>query len=731
MNLNKIIFAKKLSRITLSSTLIVFLLLGINNDVFAFQSQNHYHEDTILVAQLLEKAIGKYHHDYEGALEDAHKALKISQIYNDKSWTVKSHHRIGRIYEANNHLVEALFYYQNELALVNQVSNNLKIDIYFDLAKIYNKTGDYVSSRKDFLKVIELCEQTDNFKMKRLAYNGLGDLYTLMNDFEKAAEYNFKGIQLSQKNHDVKEECNGYRQLAALYQKANNAESSYKYANMAFNLLPQVKDTQVIVLTHFTYAKSLNLLKKHTEALMYFERAKALVENFGDKANIAKANLYLAETFNLMGYRYKAEFHFNEAFKYVTFIESYELSKLYYEFGVFNTKLEGKSDVVEKSLNLSLQTALGGNHKDVIQKSYFALSELNRKKANNSVAYTYLQAAYAYRDSVIKDENLKHIAETQFAFDEEQANKKMTKMQHEKFTIIGVSIFALLFFGIFGMYYFMRQQKANNAILAQKNQEIEQQVQLLAESNGVLQQFAYITAHDLKEPLRSISSFVNIIQRRYIKALPLEATEYMNFVTGGVKRMENLLSALLEYSTVVADNTRVIQVTPLKEVVKEIIQNLHHSIEQRNAVVRYPSVLPDILISRVHVTQLIQNLVANALKFSETQPIVEIGLKRHNETLVIYIKDNGIGIKEEYADKIFKVFQRLDRTQTYEGTGIGLSICKSLVDKYGGKIWFESKANEGTTFFMAFPEHMFSELPDLKKIKMETYNSSIPLTALK
>jgi signal transduction histidine kinase len=731
MNLNKFIFAKKLSRITLSSTLIVFLLLGINNDAFAFQSQNHYHEDTILVAQLLEKAIGKYHHDYEGALEDAQKALKISQLHNDKSWTVKSHHRIGRIYESNNHLVEALFYYQNELALVNQVPNNLKIDIYFDLAKIYTKSGNYVASRKNYQQVIALCEQTDNLKMKRLAYTGLGDLYTLMNDFEKASEYNFKSIQLSQKNHDVKEECNGYRQLAALYQKANNAESSYKYANMAFNLLPQVKDTQVIFLTHFTYAKSLNLLKKHTEALMYFERAKGLVEHFGDKANIAKANLYLAETFNIMGYRYKAEFHFNEAFKYITFIESYELAKLYYEYGIFNSKFDGKTDVIEKSLNMTLQTSLSGNHKDVIQKAYFALSELNKKKGNNTVAYTYLQSAYAYRDSLIKDENLRHTAETQFAFDEQQANIKMEKVNREKILIIVISIFTLLFSGILGMYYFMRQQKANNVILAQKNKEIELQVQLLAESNGVLQQFAYITAHDLKEPLRSISSFVNIIQRRYIKALPLEATEYMNFVTGGVKRMENLLSALLEYSTVVADNTRVIQVTPLKEVIQEIIQNLHHSIEQRNAVVRYPTAMPDILISRVHVTQLIQNLVANALKFSETQPVVEIGFKKQKDTFIIYIKDNGIGIKEEYADKIFKVFQRLDRSKTYEGTGIGLSICKSLVDKYGGKIWFESKTNEGTTFFMAFPDHMVGELPDMKKLKMESYNASIPITALK
>jgi signal transduction histidine kinase len=716
---------------TIQLILIVFLLLGFNDKIAAYESKNQYKEDTILIAQLLKKAIGQYHHNYDGALLDAQNALKIAQKHNDKSWIVKAYHRIGRIYESNNHVVEALFYYQNELTLVHQVSNELKIDIYFDLAKIYTKTGNHVASKNNYLKVIELCDQSDNLKMKRLAYSGLGDLYGLMNDFDKATEYNLKGIQLAEKSHSIKDECNGYRQLAMLYQKANKGELSFKYANMAFNLLPQVKDTQIIFLTHFTFATSLNLIKRHTDALMYFDRAKVLVEKYGDKSNIAKVNLYLAETYDLMGYRYKAAFHFNEAFKYITFIDSYELAKLYYEYGVFNTKNSDKDDVIEKSFNLGLQSALGGKHKDLIQKSYFVLSELNRKKGKTDIAYTYLQAAYAYRDSLSKDDNLRQTAEAQFAFDEAQTNKKIERIQRENILIIAISVFLLLFFGIAGMYYFIRQQKTNNTVLAQKNDEIQKQVQLLAESNDVLQQFAYITAHDLKEPLRSISSFVNIIHRRYTKLLPLEATEYMNFVTDGVKRMENLLSALLEYSTVVADNTKVIQVTPLKEVIKEIILNLHHSIEKRNAVVRYPSVLPDILMSRVHITQLIQNLVANALKFSEVQPEVEIGFKKHDNTFIIYIKDNGIGIKEEYADKIFKVFQRLDRSRSYEGTGIGLSICKSLVDRYDGKIWFESKANEGTTFFMAFPEQMFNELPNLKKIKMETYNANIPISALK
>jgi signal transduction histidine kinase len=721
------IFSKLFSTITL----IVFLLLSISHKTMAFDNNQQYKEDTVKMSQLLEKAIAKCHHDFEGAIQDAHNALTIAQQYNDKPWMVKSYHRMGRIYESNNHLVEALFYFQNELALVDQVPNNLKIDIYFDLAKVYTKSANYSDSRNNYLKVIELCEASDNAKMKHLAYTGLGDLYSFLNDFEKAAEYNLMGIQLAVKNRNTKDECMGYSKLATLYQKADNTGLSHKYANMAYHLLEHVKDTQVIYLTHFAYAKSLNLLKKHTEALMYFEKAKGLAENYGDKANIAKANLCLAETYNMLNYRFKAEFHFNEAFKYLSFIESYDLAQLYYEYGIFNKKFEDKTDVSDKSLNMGLQKALNSNHKDLIQKLYFALFELNKKKGDKDVAYTYLQAAYAYRDSLSNDDNVRRIAQSQFEFDEQQASMKMGKVNREKMLIIAISILILLFSGLLGMYYFMRQQKVNNRVLALKNQEIEQQVHLLAESNDVLQQFAYITAHDLKEPLRSISSFVHIIQRKYVTALPAEANEYMNFVTGGVKRMENLLSALLEYSTVVADNRKVIQVTSLSEVTKEIIQNLHQSIADKNAIIRYPSVFPDILMSRVHITQIIQNLTANAIKFSETQPIVKIGFIIQEGNIVIYVKDNGIGIKEEYSDKIFKVFQRLDRSKRFEGTGIGLSICKSLVDKYSGKIWFESKKDEGTTFYISFPAMMFSNMPKVEDIDMETYNAETPLVALK
>ena len=207
----------------------------------------------------------------------------------------------------------------------------------------------------------------------------------------------------------------------------------------------------------------------------------------------------------------------------------------------------------------------------------------------------------------------------------------------------------------------------------------------------------------MKEPLRSICSFVHIIDRRYAQLLPPEASGYMKFITDGVKRMENLLSALLEYSTVASEEQEVKQVTPIKQVLNDVKENLRSTITEKNALIDMTGVLPSLWISRLHLTQLFQNLISNSMKFSDRPPRIFINGKMQGEEWLISLKDNGIGMKTEYSDKIFRLFQRLSRSPQYEGTGIGLSICKHIVDKYNGKIWFESVEGEGTTFFISFP----------------------------
>ena len=225
----------------------------------------------------------------------------------------------------------------------------------------------------------------------------------------------------------------------------------------------------------------------------------------------------------------------------------------------------------------------------------------------------------------------------------------------------------------------------------------------MEKSNEILQQFAYASAHDLKEPLRSISGFVSIINRRYTQLLPPESSGYMNFVVVGVKRMENLIAALLEYSTLASDEEDSKDSTPILQVFQDIKVNLHTVILEKNAVIEQSGYLPALRISRLHLTQLFQNLIGNAVKFSDKKPLVHVNGKAENGQFFLEIKDNGIGMKEEYSDKIFRLFQRLSRSAQYEGTGIGLAICKQIVDKYEGSIRFDSVENIGTTFTISFP----------------------------
>jgi light-regulated signal transduction histidine kinase (bacteriophytochrome) len=206
--------------------------------------------------------------------------------------------------------------------------------------------------------------------------------------------------------------------------------------------------------------------------------------------------------------------------------------------------------------------------------------------------------------------------------------------------------------------------------------------------------------------LRSIGNFIHIIQRRYMSLLPIDAANYMGYVTSGVKRMDALLTALLEYSTVASEGHEVKTAIKVKRIVKEVCENLRSTIESKQAEIICKDDLPPMCVSHLHLTQLLQNTISNSLKFCEQKPSVRIETVLQKEEFWIKIMDNGIGIEDEYSDKVFKLFQRLSRQ--HEGTGIGLTICKNIVDKYNGRIWFESAVGKGTTFFIALPNSLLS-----------------------
>jgi len=235
--------------------------------------------------------------------------------------------------------------------------------------------------------------------------------------------------------------------------------------------------------------------------------------------------------------------------------------------------------------------------------------------------------------------------------------------------------------------------------------EIERQMLQLTEdlkrSNQELEQFAYVASHDLQEPLRSVTSYTQLLAQRYQGNLDAKADKYINYIVDGASRMQQLINDLLAYSRL-GKRVQEFEAADCNAAVQQSLSNLQIAIAEKNAVITYES-LPTVMADEFQLVQLFQNLIGNAIKFCQDVPIIHIAASRNESEWLFSVRDNGIGIDPEYADRIFLIFERLHSRREYSGTGIGLAICQRIVERHGGRIWVESQSGEGATFYFTIP----------------------------
>lgn len=229
----------------------------------------------------------------------------------------------------------------------------------------------------------------------------------------------------------------------------------------------------------------------------------------------------------------------------------------------------------------------------------------------------------------------------------------------------------------------------------------------LLRSNTDLQQFAYVASHDLQEPLRMVSSFTQLLQLKFHDKLGTDGNEYIHYAVEGSKRMYELLNGLLAYSRIQTRGREFSEVS-MNRVVEKVTENLRLIITETKAVIRVPE-LPGIVADENQMIQVIQNLIENSLKFRRGIPEVKISCDKKDNFYVFSVNDNGIGMESQYFERIFRIFQRLHRSEAYSGTGIGLAICKRIVERHGGKIWVESSMGVGSSFSFSIPVYMHSD----------------------
>lgn len=230
---------------------------------------------------------------------------------------------------------------------------------------------------------------------------------------------------------------------------------------------------------------------------------------------------------------------------------------------------------------------------------------------------------------------------------------------------------------------------------------LKKYVDELARSNEELEQFAYVASHDLQEPLRMISSYLQLLERRYKGNLDDEADDFIGFAVDGANRMKTLIDDILTYSRV-GRKAKEFAPVDCNVILRKVIANLQPVIEEKEAVIICDQ-LPTVVVDEQQINQLFQNLIANAIKFCKNTPRLKITAKRTGDEWVFSFNDNGIGIEPEQSERIFLMFQRLHSKDDYPGTGIGLPICKKIVERHGGRIRVESSPGEGSSFYFTIP----------------------------
>ncbi len=672
---------------------------------------------------------GKTHYDldeYEEAVAAFQKAVNLAQKHQDIPKQSESLYHLGQAYRLNNNYPKAL---ENYFAISELdstlVPDKIKADSYSRIGGIYQNLGKLDDSYNYQVKALQIFEDSkDSVGISRIYYN-LGTLFYYQEQLEESLKFYLKCKEICD---NLKTERQIYACLEALgsvYSKLKDHEKSSNYTQQSYEL-----------------AKKINYKTGIAYALGNMATDK---KKKGDKAK--KANL----TQGAHQYYLEAEKQYLESIQLKE-----ELQDIWGLIGVMDllSSLYQSMNEHEKALAITQKTEVLTqqiNSKVRLMEVYNSYTNIYRKMNNHSLALEYLDKYIAVKDSVMNDKIAEEMGQSKNRYEIEkkeseivllkkenelfETNKEIQKLQKYIFSIIAI-FFMIVCYVIYSRLNFQKTTNTlledknkeikiqnlelhhaqdqlmesnilleeKNLLLADKNEEIKIQNKLLESSNEDLAQFAYVASHDLKEPLRMISSYTTLLKKRYNDLYDESGKEFMHYIVDATDRMENMLTDLLSYSRIGTQrDTR--DWVDMEGIMIIVEANLRARLQESNAQLIFKAKdLPAVKANRTHMVQLLQNLVSNAVKFKgEREPIVEVDCTYDNELFTFSVKDNGIGITEENLKKVFDMFRRLHTHDEYEGTGIGLATCKKIVAKHGGDIWVESVYGEGSTFFFTIP----------------------------
>jgi len=547
-------------------------------------------------------------------------------------------------------------------------------------------------------------------------FNQLSQIYFKQQDYDMMLSCSEKVLQISAKAGDVEKEINALKNIAIYHA----AKSNYKKAMQCF--LDSMDKSKSINYRYHTGQCLINIatiyatLYNHEDAI---SRYQMVLENYSD---IISKNTRIV-IYNNLGNIYYFSDRLTQATNYFEKANNLAQQRNYNEMIILSLAnlsrayiAKGKIDLAEEKakmaedlmenqgdingrqinlLNLGHIYYLRGDFNKAMLFTSKGITAASRMKdeTNEVQGYQLMSNIYQLQGDykTALDYQLVY-SKAQDKFAKEQRNRQIIDLEIKNATKEKQKEIEQL-----------TRENEYQALLLKQNEQIAEQNAMLVTANEELRQFAYVASHDLKEPIRMIGSYTQLIERIHQHQFTEDTQAYFTYVKEGVVRMNDLLDALLKYTTV-SKTEEIFEKVSLKDIVEIAVINLRVSVDENNAVINCHD-LPEVMSIRSLLIQLFQNLISNAIKFKKPNedPEINISSESTRDEVIIKVSDNGIGINPEYQERIFVIFQRLHTRSEYKGTGIGLAICYKIVQRIGGRIWVESEVGKGANFFVALP----------------------------
>lgn len=644
--------------------------------------------------------------------------LREIQTATEDSLKYNLFQRLSMAYESTNSQF-VIDYAEQALALAEKMKDKGRMVSSLNVIGIgYKKKGDLNTSLDYFSRGLEICKANNLTDQQTQFLNNIGLIHANRGDLNEAMKYYHEALNLLDEEQDKLAVANLINNIGIIYFEQGNQEEALGYFERSLVIQRERKDSLGISIALTNVGESLDRMEKKEDALVKYQEALSISEKINDQYGVSYLLATMGEIrFNEKKYE-QASRDFSRALEIADNLEDVEgKARILGLLGKVSQKqgdIQASNDYCFEALALAKKMGA----KQTMRDLYGTISQNYKLFNDYEKAYNYQVLYKEVNDTLFNEEKSRQINELAIQYETKKRDAEVQLLKEEQAkneallqrrTIIGWTTALVLLFVSYLAWSLFQNNKRKQTFNKQLQEEVEDRTSelkksnvKLEKSNKELEQFAYITSHDLKEPLRNIISFTELIERKLNGHLDEETEDYMHTVQGNARQMHALIEGVLEFARIENIDFRN-ETVDLNNIMGKIKNVLQASILEDHVELMV-SPLPMVTGNASQLFLVLKNLVENAMKYNNNpHPRIEVESKIVDGLCQVSVKDNGIGIEEEYHHKIFDMFQRLHIRKEYNGAGLGLSICKKIVQNLGGDIWVESELGKGSKFIFSVP----------------------------